>query len=64
MKGVTDNSGNQKKDAAMSTEYEHLSREALIELLNDKIRCVEGVASTETFVYLQLKKQKYDWGTR
>lgn len=38
--------------------------EALIELLNEKIRRVEGVASTETFVYLQLKKQKYDWGTR
>lgn len=38
--------------------------EALIELLNQKIRSVEGVAATETFVYLQLKKQKYDWGTR
>ena len=37
---------------------------ALIELLNQKIRSVEGVAVTETFVYLQLKKQKYDWGTR
>jgi len=38
--------------------------DALIELLNRKIRGIEGVASTETFVYLQLKKQKYDWGTR
>ena len=38
--------------------------EALIELLNKKIRSVEGVSATETFVYLQLKKQKYDWGTR
>jgi Lrp/AsnC family transcriptional regulator for asnA, asnC and gidA len=38
--------------------------DALIELLNQKIRVVEGVAHTETFVYLQLKKQKYDWGTR
>lgn len=38
--------------------------DALIELLNQKIRHVDGVASTETFVYLQLKKQKYDWGTR
>ncbi|MBO2989386.1 Lrp/AsnC family transcriptional regulator [Leucobacter tardus] len=36
----------------------------LIELLNRKIRAIEGVASTETFVYLQLKKQRYDWGTR
>ena len=38
--------------------------DALIELLNHKIRALDGVASTETFVYLQLKKQKYDWGTR
>lgn len=38
--------------------------EGLIELLNSKIRGIDGVASTETFVYLQLTKQKYDWGTR
>ncbi|UOQ60440.1 Lrp/AsnC family transcriptional regulator [Leucobacter rhizosphaerae] len=38
--------------------------DALIEVLNEKIRALSGVASTETFVYLQLKKQKYDWGTR
>lgn len=38
--------------------------EDLIELLNQKIRTIDGVAATETFVYLQLKKQKYDWGTR
>lgn len=38
--------------------------DALIEVLNEKIRALDGVASTETFVYLQLKKQKYDWGTR
>nr|WP_243752532.1 Lrp/AsnC family transcriptional regulator [Leucobacter ruminantium] len=38
--------------------------DALIELLNEKIRRLDGVASTETFVYLQLNKQKYDWGTR
>lgn len=38
--------------------------DALIELLNQKIRTLDGVASTETFLYLQLKKQKYDWGTR
>jgi len=37
---------------------------ALIELLNQKIRGIEGVVSTETFLYLQLKKQRYDWGTR
>lgn len=38
--------------------------DALIEVLNEKIRTLDGVASTETYVYLQLKKQKYDWGTR
>ncbi|MFC5338709.1 Lrp/AsnC family transcriptional regulator [Leucobacter denitrificans] len=38
--------------------------DALIGLLNEKIRNVEGVSGTETFVYLQLNKQKYDWGTR
>lgn len=36
----------------------------LIETLNDKIRCIDGVVSTETFVNLELTKQKYDWGTR
>ncbi|MFD5599597.1 Lrp/AsnC family transcriptional regulator [Leucobacter sp. NPDC058333] len=38
--------------------------DGLIELLNERIRKIEGVASTESFVYLQLTKQKYDWGTR
>ncbi len=37
---------------------------ALIDLLNRKIREIDGVSSTETFLYLELKKQKYDWGTR
>lgn len=36
----------------------------LIETLNDKIRSLDEVVSTETFVYLELTKQKYDWGTR
>lgn len=36
----------------------------LIELLNTDIRQLPGVVSTETFVYLELKKQQYDWGTR
>lgn len=38
--------------------------EDLLELLNERVRAIEGVASTETFVYLQLTKQQYDWGTR
>ncbi|GAA3893836.1 Lrp/AsnC family transcriptional regulator [Leifsonia kafniensis] len=36
----------------------------LLTLLNLKIRNLEGVASTETFVYLKLHKQLYNWGTR
>lgn len=36
----------------------------LIELLNKKIRAIPGVQSTETFVYLRLEKQLYNWGTR
>jgi Lrp/AsnC family transcriptional regulator, regulator for asnA, asnC and gidA len=36
----------------------------LIELLNKKIRAIPGVQSTETFVYLKLHKQFYNWGTR
>lgn len=38
--------------------------DALIELLNSKIRKLPGVTSTETFVYLRLHKQLYNWGTR
>lgn len=38
--------------------------EELIALLNSRIRSLEGVLSTETFVYLKLHKQLYNWGTR
>jgi Lrp/AsnC family transcriptional regulator for asnA, asnC and gidA len=38
--------------------------EQLIDLLNEKIRSLRGVTSTETFVYLKLHKQFYNWGTR
>ncbi len=38
--------------------------DSLIELLNKEIRLIEGVQSTETFVYLKLHKQLYNWGTR
>ncbi len=37
--------------------------EHLLRLLNDQIRRIDGVASTETFVYLKLVKQTYAWGT-
>ncbi|GAA3747628.1 Lrp/AsnC family transcriptional regulator [Leifsonia bigeumensis] len=38
--------------------------EDLIDLLNKEIRGIPGVHSTETFVYLKLYKQLYNWGTR
>jgi Lrp/AsnC family transcriptional regulator for asnA, asnC and gidA len=38
--------------------------EHLLDVLNDKIRTVKGVAATETFMYLKLAKQTYAWGTR
>ena len=38
--------------------------EHLLTLLNDSIRTIPGVRSTESFVYLRLSKQTYHWGTR
>jgi Lrp/AsnC family transcriptional regulator for asnA, asnC and gidA len=35
----------------------------LLEILS-QVRGVPGVTSTETFVYLKLRKQTYSWGTR
>lgn len=40
------------------------SDDELIALLNSAIRTIDGVQSTETFVYLKLHKQLYNWGTR
>jgi len=36
----------------------------LLELLTTRIRALPGVTATETFVYLKLNKQLYNWGTR
>ena len=36
----------------------------LLTLLNDRVRSIAGVRSTETFTYLKLFKQTYAWGTR
>ena len=36
----------------------------LLNLLSRRIRTLPGVVSTETFVYLKLNKQHYNWGTR
>lgn len=38
--------------------------EQLLDLLSTRIRVLPGVRSTETFVYLKLNKQHYNWGTR
>ncbi len=36
----------------------------LLALLNDHVRSIPAVKSTETFVYLKLAKQTYAWGAR
>jgi Lrp/AsnC family transcriptional regulator, regulator for asnA, asnC and gidA len=38
-------------------------RRGLLEMTN-RMRALDGVVSTETFLYLDLVKQLYDWGTR
>ena len=38
--------------------------EHLLDLVSRRLRALPGVRSTETFVYLKLRKQRYDWGTR
>jgi Lrp/AsnC family transcriptional regulator for asnA, asnC and gidA len=40
------------------------SDEELLSVLSTKIRTLENVVSTETFMYLQLRKQTYSWGVR
>ncbi|MGH3351586.1 MAG: Lrp/AsnC family transcriptional regulator [Nocardioides sp.] len=40
------------------------SDEALLDLISNKIRAIDGVVSTETFMYLHLHKQTYAWGVR
>ena len=36
----------------------------LVHLLNDAIRSIPGVTEVETFLYLKLAKQTYEWGTK
>ena len=38
--------------------------EDLLDITNRQIRAIPEVRSTETFVYLKLRKQIYTWGTR
>ena len=40
------------------------SDEHLLSLVSGRIRTIEGVAATETFMYLNLRKQTYAWGVR
>jgi Lrp/AsnC family transcriptional regulator for asnA, asnC and gidA len=40
------------------------SDEHLLELISQRIRAIPGVAATETFMYLRLRKQTYTWGVR
>lgn len=36
--------------------------ERLLELLNDKIRALPGVREVDTYIYLRIHKETYDWG--
>src|SRR3954447_1887984 len=36
----------------------------LLRLVNDQIRAIDGVTRTESFLYLKLVKQTYNWGAR
>lgn len=38
--------------------------DALLNIINRRIRALLGVRRTETFMYLTLRKQIYTWGTR
>lgn len=40
------------------------SDEHLLEIISGRIRAIESVVATETFMYLQLRKQTYSWGVR
>jgi Lrp/AsnC family transcriptional regulator, regulator for asnA, asnC and gidA len=40
------------------------SDDHLLELISTRIRTIEGVQTTETFMYLKLQKQTYSWGVR
>ncbi len=36
----------------------------LLDIINKRVRAIPGVVTTESFVYLKLRKQIYAWGTR
>jgi Lrp/AsnC family transcriptional regulator for asnA, asnC and gidA len=46
------------------TEVIAVNDDSLVHLLNDSIRSIPGVTEVETFLYLKLAKQTYNWGTK
>ena len=38
--------------------------EHLLDVLNDKIRTIDGVVETEAYIYLRIHKETYQWGAR
>ena len=38
--------------------------EHLLRIVNDRIRTIDGITRTESFLYLKLVKQTYNWGAR
>jgi Lrp/AsnC family transcriptional regulator for asnA, asnC and gidA len=36
----------------------------LLRTVDDSVRTIPGVATTETFIYLKVAKETYEWGTR
>ncbi len=36
--------------------------ERLLDLVNDRLRALPGVRTTETFIYMRIQKQTYAWG--
>ena len=52
-------------EATIRARYARLceDRRHLLDLTN-RIRALDGVVSTESFLYLELWKQLYDWGAR
>src|SRR6476646_2922347 len=51
------------KTSGPPSEVVASDRTELLELTN-RIRALDSVVSTETFLYLEMWKQLYDWGTR
>ncbi|MGI8522166.1 MAG: Lrp/AsnC family transcriptional regulator [Nocardioides sp.] len=40
------------------------SDDHLLDVISRKVRAIDGVTATETFMYLKLRKQTYSWGVR